>query len=843
MRSHFPGLRSNDILFLVLSKKLFILFIITVVMLIHLKAYSAPYNYVPGELIIKIKSNAKDNIHKLSSGEIRIGSYSKFKEIKDKYKLIKIENLFKEQGTITKQSIKKQMEKRKLRAPKSSKKINLSLFYHMKFPETVDIKKVISELNSMPEIEFAEPNYYYHLYSVPNDPYFSYVNNLETGYYDQWGLYRVDIMKSWDTIQLKSTPIVAVIDTGIDYTHQDLENVVWVNTDETAGNNVDDDGNGFKDDVYGYDFGNSDGDPYDVDGHGTHVAGVIAAETNNNVGISAAGIHCKIMMLKVFADGGYNTTLQVLSNAVNYAINNGADIINFSLGGTYSQTFTQTVENAVNNGLVVVAAAGNGDANGNDFIGDNLDIYKVSPVCNDGTSTQNYVIGVSAIDRSDVIAEFSNYGSYIDITAPGFDILSARGTGTNMNNDVSTIYKKDLKYIRASGTSQACPLVSGIIANMLSSNPALTYDQIKNILFTTAIDLGTAGRDTNYGYGLINAFRAVGMCDVAPPTINHTALVQGDIATSISVNAFIIDNVNSTSTGNIIPSANLFYLSYIGSVPQGSYASVQMEKNGTNYTGYIPPQGQTITDVRYYIEAYDANPNNTVKLPSNAPVSYYNIVLQDLSGPRIISSIKDGDYISSTGNFTVNVNDNVSVSENTIAFGIIKSGITTTYNIVNNSNIVTYINGQASINLGLLNLDPGSYSIRLYCEDTSNNSSVTQFNVNLSNVSTTLSIIGPEGSGSSPLNYPNPFNPLTGSTRIAFQITKAVDSVEVNIYSISGDLIRSLIGATQPGYQTVEWNGRDESNNIVPNGIYLYRIIVTSGSETILGKGKIAVLK
>ena len=838
----FCTLGFHDILFIVFFKK-FIIIIVLIsisIYLLGIEVLAKQGDYVPGEVVIKLKENAKKGIIKLSTGKLQVRRLPKLKEITQKYGLLEIDELIKNTG-ITVQSVKRKYLKRQSRAPKGVKSVDFSLFYHLKFPQAIDLEALLKELNAVDGIEYAEPNYYYYKFYTPNDTYYNEENTLEKGYKDQWALYRMNISKGWDTVQSGKTAVVAVVDTGIDYNHDELKNVVWTNSGETPNNGIDDDGNGYVDDYYGYDFGDNDGDPSDIDGHGSHVSGVIAAETNNNDGIaSVAAFRCQIMGIKVFADGASDTTLVRLSKAISFAITNGADVINFSLGGTYSKTFTSSVENAVSNGIAVVAAAGNG---GSDNIGDNLDVYPLSPVCNDGTSTQNYIIGVSAIIRDDTLADFSNYGSYIDLAAPGYDILSVRGTGTNMNSDVGTIYSKDSRFIRASGTSQACPLVSGVVASMISSNPNLTYDEIKTILFDSATDLGTSGRDTYYGYGLIEAFKSIGKSDTSPPTINHAAVAKGDIGNVITMNTFIVDNVNSSVTGNIIPSANLYYLSYKGSVPSGSYTAVVMTKDGINYTGDIPPQSSDVSSIRYYFEAYDANPDNTVKLPTNAPTAYYNMVLQDLSGPTIAFEDEAGDYVSTDGTFVVDMSDNVTVSTNSIAVGIIKGTSVTTYNIVTNPSIVSYANGKVSIDLSSLNLDAGSYTIRVYGVDTSGNSSTASLSVNLSDTTTTLELFGPEGTGTPPLNYPNPFNPLSESTRIAFQITKSVTSIDINIYTISGELVRSLTGSNAAGYQTVEWDGKDEMGSVVPNGVYLYRIVVDSGSDSLLSKGKIAVIK
>ncbi len=281
---------------------------------------------------------------------------------------------------------------------------------------------------------------------------------------------------AWDYILGNKQIVVAVIDTGVSLFHEDLSKNIWVNRDEIPNNGVDDDGNGYVDDYWGYDFVNRDPTPMDDEGHGTHVAGIIAAEINNLVGI--AGIsQVKIMPLKVLdANGnGYDSDV---AEAIYYAVDNGADVISMSLGGSeYASVLKNACDYAWKHGVIVVAASGN-----------------------DGESSIDYpaafssVIAVGSVDNRNKLSSFSDFGKQQELVAPGESIYS-----TFLGNS----------YTYMSGTSMAAPQVSALASLILSMNPSLTGSEVREILHKTADDLGGEGWDEFYGYGKINVSRAV----------------------------------------------------------------------------------------------------------------------------------------------------------------------------------------------------------------------------------------------------------------------------------------------------------------------------------------------
>jgi serine protease len=338
-------------------------------------------------------------------------------------------------------------------------------------------------------VAYVEPNYRLQLAAVgdpvtPDDPMYSSLWGLNnTGQSGGTLDADIDAAEAWAITTGSSSTIVAVIDTGVDYTHPDLAANMWVNSGEIAGNGIDDDANGYIDDIYGYDFVNNDGDPFDDHSHGTHVAGTIAGVGDNGIGVTGVAWNARIMGLKFLSASGSG----YISNAVralDYAVANGAKISNNSWGGGgYSQSMADAITRAQAAGHVFVAAAGN---NGTDN-----DVGPHYP----SNYTHDNVISVAATDRYDAMASFSNYGATtVDIAAPGVSTLS-----TTPNNS----------YAYYSGTSMATPHVSGVVALVMSQHPDWTYQQIVDQVLNTSDALSslegkmvTAGR--------LNAARAVG---------------------------------------------------------------------------------------------------------------------------------------------------------------------------------------------------------------------------------------------------------------------------------------------------------------------------------------------
>jgi subtilisin family serine protease len=274
---------------------------------------------------------------------------------------------------------------------------------------------------------------------------------------NDWGLDMVNAPEVWGRDYTGQGIVVAVVDSGVDYNHSDLDANIWTNTREIAGNGIDDDGNGYMDDVRGWDFVDRDNNPMDLNGHGTHVAGTIAAE-NNGSGVTGVAYNARIMPVRVLNASGTGSTTSVAAG-IRYAAYNGANAINLSLGGGYSSEIEAAVRYAIERGSVVVMAAGN---NG------------LSQPGYPARHATQWGIAVGAVDSNNRMASFSNRAgtTMLDyVVAPGVSVYS-----TYLNNT----------YRFLNGTSMATPHVAGIAALMLSANRNLTPAQVETILTATA---------------------------------------------------------------------------------------------------------------------------------------------------------------------------------------------------------------------------------------------------------------------------------------------------------------------------------------------------------------------
>jgi subtilisin family serine protease len=342
-----------------------------------------------------------------------------------------------------------------------------------------DLAAAAADLAEAPDVEWAEPNYIFRLDSVPNDPYYRTKQSVDAkGNYIDLG-YPLGLMQmpsAWDYTTGRPEVVIAILDTGVDKTHPDLAGGIWTNQAEVDGDEgVDDDGNGFVDDVNGWDFADNDNLPDDDYGHGTHVAGIAAARINNGIGIAGMAGGCTIMPVDVFS-GGIGT-YDSLIRAIIYATDNGARVINMSLGATsYSRGEQAAVDYAWSHGVVVVASAGN---NGRD-----ISFYPAAHA---------HAIAVAGTTASDGWSGY-NHGDYVDVAAPGTSVYS-----TLPGNS----------YGWKSGTSMAAPHVSGLAALVLSRNPDLTPDQVRGLIEQNAKDLGATGWDPYFGHGRINGFRTL----------------------------------------------------------------------------------------------------------------------------------------------------------------------------------------------------------------------------------------------------------------------------------------------------------------------------------------------
>jgi subtilisin family serine protease len=351
-----------------------------------------------------------------------------------------------------------------------------------------------------------------------NDPYYASRGSWRLDQDDQWALKHVGLratLPAWVRAGAGAPVTVAVIDTGVAWNHRDLgPGSLWINPRERPGNRRDDDGNGYVDDVVGWNFVERNNLPWDFAGHGTLVAGIIAAGRDNGIGVAGVNPGARIMVLKAMNEAGLGRAADV-AEAIVYAADNGARVINLSVGGrTLTRTEQLAIDYAAARGALVVAAAGN----------DGLDLADYGP------GGAGRALTVAASDAADRILPSSNHGAAVDLAAPGTDVLGPRAMGTDLlaGSGVqgyrrgANVVGPDAGYIHATGTSFAAPLVAGVASLLVAARPDLGPEQVGRMLRESAVDLGTPGVDLTSGYGRLDAAAAL----AADPAFFVAAEVQ-----------------------------------------------------------------------------------------------------------------------------------------------------------------------------------------------------------------------------------------------------------------------------------------------------------------------------
>lgn len=317
---------------------------------------------------------------------------------------------------------------------------------------------------------------------------------------DAWGIFTVGADTAWKNTPQGKNIIVAVTDTGVDYNHTDLIANMWRNKGEIAGNGIDDDGNGYIDDIVGWDFASNDNKPYDLSlslmdilfqggnpGHGTHVAGVVGAQLNNALGTAGVAPQVQIMAMRFITEKGQGTT-EAAIKAIDYAVANGANIINASWGGEKDsepeEALQEAIKRAEAKGVIFVAAAGNGRVNqaagtSAGFDNDN-DPKPMVPASYD----YGNMVAVAAIDSAGALAGFSNWGAKsVKVGAPGVKVLSTV-PGSKFQDTIVDLGGMKVTW---DGTSMAAPFVSGALAVLWSTSPGQDYATVRNRLFQSAV--------------------------------------------------------------------------------------------------------------------------------------------------------------------------------------------------------------------------------------------------------------------------------------------------------------------------------------------------------------------
>jgi subtilisin family serine protease len=394
---------------------------------------------------------------------------------------------------------------------------------------------LLNTLKRNPNVEYVEPNYIYTADFTPNDP-------SQAQQY-AWG--KIQAYQAWDVTQGSASAVIAVVDTGIQRTHPDLDAKI----------------------VAGYDYVQNDTAPDDGNGHGTHVAGTSAAETNNSTGGAGTCPNCKLMPVRVLDNNGSGTLVNV-ANGINFAANNGAKVINLSLGGGGSTTLRNAVDNAWSKGVFLACAAGNSNT---------------SSTANAYPAAYPNCFAVASTTSADARSSFSNYGSWVEAAAPGSNIYS-----TWLNSGYNTI----------NGTSMATPHVAGL-AGLLASQ-GLTNAQIRDRICATADRI--SGTGSNWTCGRINAYRAVTNSGTPPPPPpTGSTIVNGGFESGTAPWAQASSGGYQLITTNR-PHAGA-YSAWLGGYNNGSdsiYQTITVPSNGTlTYWWYMTTQESGSTPYDY----------------------------------------------------------------------------------------------------------------------------------------------------------------------------------------------------------------------------------------------------
>jgi len=451
-------------------------------------------------------------------------------------------------------------------------------------PYQANEKAFVNAFQAQPEVDFAElDRILAPAEIIPDDPFYS------TG--DEWHLLKIGAPGAWSMSTGSSSVTIAILDTGVDGTHPDLTSKM----------------------IPGWNVYDNNSNTSDVYGHGTQVAGVAAASSNNGQGVASIAWGCRIMPIRISAANG-GASYSAMASGLNWAADHGANVANISYIASDSAAVTTAAQYFQSKGGIVVASAGNNTT----F---------------DSNADNPYILTVSATDPADVLSYWSNTGNNVDIAAPEGAETTLRGGG----------------YTYAGGTSISSPIVAGVAALVMSANPSLTPTEVQTILKRNSDDLGSPGWDTSYGWGRVNAALAVaaatgaGAADTAPPMASFAAptggaSVQGTVTVQISAS----DNLGVTSVSTTIDGLSL------GTETSGPYT---FQWNTTLVSNGLHTLIATASDA-----AGNASSTSITVNVSNVPV--------DSTPPSVvITSPSEGSKVSTNASVYVNASDNVSVSK------------------------------------------------------------------------------------------------------------------------------------------------------------------------------------
>ncbi|MFC1974460.1 S8 family serine peptidase, partial [Chloroflexota bacterium] len=562
-----------------------------------------------------------------------------------------------------------------------------------KLPKDADILSAVAAYRRNPNVEYAEPNYILHASVEPDDEHFSL----------QWGLDQdsdcdIDAPEAWDVETGNASIVIAVIDTGVDWDHPDLAANIWSNTDEVVDGN-DTDGNGYIDDIRGWDFVNSDNDTMDDNGHGTHCAGTASAVTNNSIGVAGVSWNCQIMPAKVLNQYNSGSVTDVV-NAITYAADNGANIASMSLGSyADASTLRDAVDYAYGQGVIMFAAAGNHNKNDRWY-----------------PAGYDNVTAVAATESNDAKTSISNFGSWIDVAAPGEMIYST-------DWDDSYSYK--------SGTSMACPHVAGLAGLILSRNPGFNSQEVRTIIRSSTDNVTST--DEYIGLGRINAYQALQKDSIV---VTHL---------DISLDDALIDgtyNITGTANGTDFASYSVYYGQGIypaswtlinqsaSPVAEGTLASwdttsvndgfYTIKLNATDIGGNVTQDMAVLIVYNPTLSVHNLNTGETFLRVQDAindadTLNGHTITVDAKTYYENIRVLKSVTIQSTSGSYSDTIIHAVDSSDSAFYIGrdnVAVSGLTLT-GVTGNYWSAIWLNGNANCNISSCNISGNSYAVKV----------------------------------------------------------------------------------------------------------------------------------